>query len=81
LAVERASAPTVERLEVSAYTVPTETQEADGTLAWKETTLVLAGVSAGGIRDRPDNLLDPVPGDFGAHGILGQQVRQSATAT
>ena len=32
------SSPKVERLEVSAYTVPTETPEADGTLAWRETT-------------------------------------------
>jgi L-alanine-DL-glutamate epimerase-like enolase superfamily enzyme len=47
--VERASTPTIERLEVSAYTVPTETPEADGTFGWKETTLVLAGVSAAGI--------------------------------
>ena len=43
-----ASAPKVERLEVSAYTVPTETPEADGTLAWRETTLVLVRVSACG---------------------------------
>jgi L-alanine-DL-glutamate epimerase-like enolase superfamily enzyme len=42
------STPRVERLEVSAYTVPTETQEADGTLAWNETTLVLVRVSACG---------------------------------
>ena len=35
------STPKVEQLDVSAYTVPTETPEADGTLAWRETTLVL----------------------------------------
>jgi L-alanine-DL-glutamate epimerase-like enolase superfamily enzyme len=35
-------------LEVSAYTVPTETPEADGTLAWRETTLVLVRVAACG---------------------------------
>jgi L-alanine-DL-glutamate epimerase-like enolase superfamily enzyme len=33
---------------VSAYTVPTETPESDGTLEWEETTLVLAEVRAGG---------------------------------
>ena len=51
--VEAATAPHVEhveRLEVSAYTVPTETPEADGTLAWRETTLVLVHVSACGAR-------------------------------
>src|SRR5215469_15063307 len=46
--VEPASNPRVERLEVSAYTVPTETPESDGTLAWNETTLVLVGASACG---------------------------------
>lgn len=42
------SALRVERLDVSAYTVPTETPEADGTLAWSKTTLVLVRVSASG---------------------------------
>jgi L-alanine-DL-glutamate epimerase-like enolase superfamily enzyme len=46
--VERASTPKLERLEVSAYTVPTETPEADGTLAWNETTLVLVRTCACG---------------------------------
>ena len=46
--VESASTPKVERLEVSAYTIPTETSEADGTLAWNETTLVLVRISACG---------------------------------
>ena len=39
----------MEGLDVSAYTVPTETPEADGTLAWSETTLVLVRVAACGI--------------------------------
>lgn len=41
--------PQVERLDVSAYTVPTETPEADGTIAWNETTLVLVQISADGL--------------------------------
>ena len=44
-----ASTPKVDRLEVSAYTVPTETPESDGTLAWSETTLVLVRVVACGV--------------------------------
>lgn len=44
-----ASTPKVDRLEVSAYTVPTETPESDGTLAWSETTLVLVQVIACGV--------------------------------
>jgi L-alanine-DL-glutamate epimerase-like enolase superfamily enzyme len=40
----------IERLDVSAYAVPTDFPESDGTLAWKKTTLVLVEVSAGGRR-------------------------------
>jgi L-alanine-DL-glutamate epimerase-like enolase superfamily enzyme len=35
-------------LDVSAYTVPTETPESDGTIAWNETTLVVVRVAACG---------------------------------
>jgi L-alanine-DL-glutamate epimerase-like enolase superfamily enzyme len=40
--------PSIERVEVSAYTVPTETPESDGTFEWNKTTLVLVEISAGG---------------------------------
>ena len=40
--------PKIERVEVSAYTVPTETPESDGTFHWDKTTLVLAEIFAGG---------------------------------
>jgi L-alanine-DL-glutamate epimerase-like enolase superfamily enzyme len=43
----RAQAP-VEELEVAAYTVPTDEPEADGTLAWEATTIVVVHVSACG---------------------------------
>jgi L-alanine-DL-glutamate epimerase-like enolase superfamily enzyme len=46
--VELTSITKLERLEVSAYTIPTETPEADGTIEWNETTLVLVRVSACG---------------------------------
>ncbi len=46
--MEPASTPQVDRLGVSAYTVPTETPEADGTFAWRETTLVLVQAAAAG---------------------------------
>lgn len=35
-------------VKVSAYTIPTETPESDGTLEWDRTTMVLVEVSAGG---------------------------------
>src|ERR687888_140439 len=38
----------VERLDVSAYTIPTDFPESDGTLEWDETTLVLVEARAGG---------------------------------
>jgi L-alanine-DL-glutamate epimerase-like enolase superfamily enzyme len=39
----------VERLEVSAFEIPTSSPEADATFAWNATTLVTVNVAAGGI--------------------------------
>jgi L-alanine-DL-glutamate epimerase-like enolase superfamily enzyme len=36
------------QVRVTAYTVPTETPESDGTLEWEKTTLVLVEIAAGG---------------------------------
>ena len=44
----QAGGPPIRRVTVTAYAVPTEKPESDGTLAWHETLLVLAGVEAGG---------------------------------
>ncbi len=38
----------VESIDVSAYTVPTDAPEADGTLSWDATTIVLVHAQAGG---------------------------------
>jgi L-alanine-DL-glutamate epimerase-like enolase superfamily enzyme len=43
-----ASDAAVERVDVSAYTVPTDAPESDGTLEWDSTTLVLVEARAGG---------------------------------
>lgn len=40
---------TLDEVSVSAYTIPTETPESDGTLAWAETTLVLVKAQSGEI--------------------------------
>ncbi len=40
----------IERVEVSAYTIPTDLPESDGTIAWKSTTLVVVEATAGGVR-------------------------------
>jgi L-alanine-DL-glutamate epimerase-like enolase superfamily enzyme len=42
------SSPNIERIQVSVYTVPTETPESDGTFQWDETSLVLVEILAGG---------------------------------
>lgn len=42
------SQPRIESVTASAFRIPTETPEADGTLAWDSTTLVVAEVSAAG---------------------------------
>ena len=40
----------IARLEVSAYTIPTDAPEADGTFAWSSTTIVVVEPEAGGVR-------------------------------
>jgi L-alanine-DL-glutamate epimerase-like enolase superfamily enzyme len=40
----------VENLEVSAFTIPTEAPESDGTLVWDTTTIVIVEVEGGGER-------------------------------
>src|SRR4051812_35159035 len=39
----------IERLAVSAYVVPTDAPESDGTFEWTSTTLVLCEIAAGGL--------------------------------
>src|SRR5215467_11758386 len=38
----------ISRMEVAAYTVPTDLPESDGTFEWNSTTIVLVRVSGGG---------------------------------
>src|SRR5918912_1088557 len=40
----------IERLDVSAYTVPTDSPESDGTYSWDKTTIVIVEASGGGKR-------------------------------
>ena len=44
----RTAGAAVERLDVAAYTIPTDRPESDGTLEWDSTTMVTAEVHAGG---------------------------------
>lgn len=45
--LERVDVP-IERVTVSAYLIPTDAPESDGTLEWRHTTLVVVEASAGG---------------------------------
>jgi L-alanine-DL-glutamate epimerase-like enolase superfamily enzyme len=47
---ERYGATTIDRICASAYRIPTDRPEADGTFAWTATTLIVAYVSAGNKR-------------------------------
>ena len=49
---------------VSAYTVPADAPEADGTLAWEATTVVIAEVSAGTATGTGWTYGPPAVGDF-----------------
>lgn len=76
--MDRASSPQVERLDVSAWTVPTETPESDGTLAWRETTVVLVHASAAGVTGFGYSYADVATAQFIdahlAHEIIGGNV-------
>lgn len=39
----------IRKVEMSVYTVPTDAPEADGTLQWNSTTLIVAEITAGGV--------------------------------
>ena len=43
----RDDGPTVREITAAVYVIPTDTPEADGTLAWDKTTMVVASVRAG----------------------------------
>jgi L-alanine-DL-glutamate epimerase-like enolase superfamily enzyme len=40
----------IDRLDVSAFTIPTSSPEADGTFAWRQTTIVIVSAAAAGTR-------------------------------
>ena len=50
MAVSTGSAVAVERLDVSAYEIPTDEPESDGTLEWDSTTIVIVEAYAGDAR-------------------------------
>ncbi len=47
--VNMASSQTIDKLHVAAFTIPTDAPEADGTLAWTETTLVIVELTSASV--------------------------------
>ena len=45
-----AAIPTIERITVTPFVIPTATPESDGTLEWDKTTMVLVEAEAGGVQ-------------------------------
>jgi hypothetical protein len=43
---KRIEGPPIDRLEVAAYTIPTDQPESDGTFAWNSTTMIVVTLGA-----------------------------------
>nr|WP_042186821.1 enolase C-terminal domain-like protein [Kibdelosporangium sp. MJ126-NF4]CEL17585.1 Mandelate racemase/muconate lactonizing enzyme [Kibdelosporangium sp. MJ126-NF4]CTQ91189.1 Mandelate racemase/muconate lactonizing enzyme [Kibdelosporangium sp. MJ126-NF4] len=68
----------VDTVEAAAYRVPTPVAEADGTLDWDATTIVVVHVSAGETRGLGWTYADPACAGL-ANGVLADAVRQTGT--
>jgi L-alanine-DL-glutamate epimerase-like enolase superfamily enzyme len=62
MAVQQRADAAVERLSVSAFRIPTDRPEADGTAAWTATTLVVVELTAGGCTGTGYTYGDPAVG-------------------
>jgi L-alanine-DL-glutamate epimerase-like enolase superfamily enzyme len=65
--------PTVSSVQVSAYTIPTDFPESDGTMAWNETTIVVVRLAAGGSEGLGYSYADAAAGQL-IRGKLGELV-------
>ena len=72
-------------IEVSAYTIPTDYPESDGTIAWDHTSLVLVTIRAGGKQGIGYTYADPAAATFVQKTlgplVLGMDALQIATIT
>ncbi|MGZ3404935.1 MAG: enolase C-terminal domain-like protein [Polyangia bacterium] len=75
MARERAK---IAALDVSAYTIPTDQPESDGTLAWDRTTLVRVEVAAGGARGWGWTYADSATARLVADKLRGEVVGRDA---
>ncbi len=63
----------ISQSSVRLYTIPTDAPEADGTLSWTETTMVLIELHAGGLTGLGYTYADPATATL-AHALLGKIV-------
>lgn len=70
------ASPPVEQLDVSVFTVPTDSPESDGTLKWDKTTMVLVEVHAGGHTGLGYTYADASAAKL-IHGVLAEAVKGS----
>ncbi|HLW68878.1 MAG TPA: enolase C-terminal domain-like protein [Gemmataceae bacterium] len=65
----------IEKTEVSAYSIPTDSPESDGTFEWDKTTLVLVEISAGGQRGLGFTYADTAAAEL-IRGLLARIIHQ-----
>lgn len=68
----------ITRVAPSAYTVPCDAPEADGTFAWRDTTLVLVELTAGDVQGLGYTYADPAAADVVAHTLAPELLGQDA---
>jgi L-alanine-DL-glutamate epimerase-like enolase superfamily enzyme len=71
----------VESIEVSAYVIPTDGPEADGTLAWSSTTMVVAEPVAAGVRGLGWTYSDSAAAELIKGKLAGEVIGRSALDT
>ncbi|HJZ70987.1 MAG TPA: enolase C-terminal domain-like protein [Vicinamibacterales bacterium] len=64
----------VDTVDVAAYTIPTDAPEADGTLDWHQTTIVIVAIEGGGRRGLGYSYVDASAATL-IHGLLAGVVR------
>jgi L-alanine-DL-glutamate epimerase-like enolase superfamily enzyme len=68
------SAARIEKLRVSAYAVPTESPESDGTLEWQQTTVVLVELEAAGLQALGYSYVNLATAHLISHALTGEVV-------
>ena len=76
----RETGPAIDRVTGSAFRVPTDAPEADGTFSWDRTTMVIAEVSAGGKSGLGYSYADAAAAHLINDLFAGQVLREDAFA-